>query len=360
MRIEIITSGDRLANIGKAWEDLWRECGAGVFQSHRWISAWWAECKSDHTLCIVCAWQDDTLIGILPLCTRQWHGVRILEWTAQAVSDYCDAVVQSRMVLGPMWDALERKGGFDLWRLKHVHPEAMIMSVLRRIGTEERSEPCLQVVSEWPNGEAWFKTLNKKTRNDHSRGTRILYKTGEITFRQASADEDKAPIVHRLLSLKRQRVENRASPLVASDSILLALVRALDALGSLRIFLIEQGGTVIAGSVNVVHGGKMLAVFATYDPTYHQASPGILLMTDYTRWAFDHGITEVDYLLGAEPYKFKFANREVRLHIFVAGRTMLGRMALAIYRRLSRPAEPEIIIGSAYLTGNGTPRKAST
>src|SRR5262249_10923911 len=146
------------------------------------------------------------------------------------------------------------------------------------------------------------------------------------------------------------------SPLVRSDTTLLALTKALDQIGSLRIFLIEQAGKVIAGSVNAVHHNKMLALFATYDPAYERASPGILLMNDYTKWAFDNGITEVDYLLGAEPYKFRYANQETRLHIFIAARTPIGHVALKVYGLLHRPPDPEISIGSAYRTENGTPR----
>jgi CelD/BcsL family acetyltransferase involved in cellulose biosynthesis len=101
----------------------------------------------------------------------------------------------------------------------------------------------------------------------------------------------------------------------------------------------------------------MLALFATYDPEYERGSPGILLMTEYTKWAFDQGIEEVDYLLGAERYKFRYANRLIKLHVVAAARTPLGWLTLQAERwRQRQVAEPDLTIGSAYLTEKGTPR----
>jgi CelD/BcsL family acetyltransferase involved in cellulose biosynthesis len=357
-RIEIVTDDERFRQIAPHWHLLWRESQAGVFQAHGWINAWWTECDKDYRLRIVCAWHRDQLVAVLPLCVRRWRGVRVLEWAAQAYSDYCDVMLQDSAdgLLAVMWAAIEAIGGYDLIRLKHVRPDAAIRRLLSQVASEERTEVCLQLIRAWPNGEMWFRTLNKKTRNNLSRGRRILDEHGDITFRQLGADEPRQPVIARLLALKRYWKENRDSPMVRSDSVLLALVDALDQLGSLRIFLVEHAGTIIAGSVNAIHQDKMLAVFATYDSTYERASPGILVIADYTRWAFDHGIVEVDYLLGTEPYKFKFANQDVRVSIFVAGKTVIGRVALAAWRQRRQPADPDILIGSAYRTEKGTDR----
>jgi len=358
-QVEVVKDRQRLCAIRPAWDSLWRQSGASVFQSHRWITAWSNECSD--ALRLACAWRGDELVAVLPLCIRSWHGLRVLEWAAQSFSDYCDAMVPDGwQPIELLWDAVTRIGGFDLVRLKHIRPDAAVQPLLQGVGIEERVETCLQVACQWPSGEAWFRNLNKKTRNNYTRGKRILGESGPIVFRQLADDEPREPVIQRLLALKRHWVENRDAPLVRSDTTLLSLTEALHQMGSLRIFVIECAGTIIAGSINAIHRDRMLALFATYDAAYERASPGILLMTDYTIWGFDHGITEIDYLLGAEPYKFRYANREVKLHIFIAGKTLRGRLALAAYQRLrrySQPTIPSVTIGSAYLTEKGTPRK---
>ena len=335
MHIEVVTSGERFQEIRGAWDTLWVRSGSGLFQSHGWIAAWWSECADHHRLRILCAWQDDgALLAILPLCIRRWHGVRVLEWAAQPYSDYCDVVMQAidERLLDRMWTHVTKLGGYDLLRLKHVRSDATVMPLLSRIGCNARDEICLQVAREWPNGEAWFRTLNKKTRNNHVRGRRILDQCGDIVFRQLEADEPRAPVIKQLITYKRKWESNRDSPMVHSDTILLALVEALHRMRRLRIFLIERAGTIIAGSVNAIDGTSMLALFATYDPEYERGSPGILLMTEYTKWAFDQGIEEVDYLLGAERYKFRYANRIIKLHIVASARTPLGWLTLQAER----------------------------
>lgn len=235
MDIEVVTAEAQLSQIGPNWHTLWQQSRGSVFQAHCWIAAWLSESR-DHRLRIACAWRDHKLVAVLPLCIHRWRGIRILEWAAQPYSDYCAPLQEpaDAVLLGVMWSAVERMGGYDLVRLKHVHPDAAIKRLLASVGTEERTEVCLQVACEWPNGEAWFRTLNKKTRNNLMRSGRILAEHGDIVFRQLGVAEPRQPVIDRLLKLKRQWLENRMSPLVRSDTILLALVEALDQLGSLK------------------------------------------------------------------------------------------------------------------------------
>jgi CelD/BcsL family acetyltransferase involved in cellulose biosynthesis len=142
------------------------------------------------------------------------------------------------------------------------------------------------------------------------------------------------------------------------------LTRALERIQALRIFLLTSNETVVAASINAVHGKVLLAYFAVYDAAFARASPGILLMTEYTRWAFDTGLAKVDYLRGEETYKFEFANNAIQLNTYIQATTYRGHISLALHRlwqsgrRLltSRqiPNHPEI--GSAYSTKAGNVR----
>jgi CelD/BcsL family acetyltransferase involved in cellulose biosynthesis len=362
----IVSNREQLLALQPAWDALWRDSSNDLFQSHAWILGWWDDCGPEISLRIGCTWQDSRLIGVLPFCIRRWHGLRVLEWAAQPFSDYCDALLQVKAapgLLSPLWESITKAGGFDFIRLKHVRTQAIIQSIFHHYNlTEERAEFSLQVAGPWADGNAWFRLLNKKTRNNHTRGKRILSESGTITIRQLTADEPRKPVIQRLLTLKRQWAANRNSPMVRNDTTLLALAMALDRIDCLRVFVIECDGEIIAGSVNALHQDTMIALFATYDQKYDRAGPGIILMTEYTMWAFDNGIKIVDYLLGAESYKFKFATDKTDLHIYVKSRTWRGRLALAVYdwkRRHSAP-EPEIAIGTAYLSSNGAPRSRTT
>lgn len=352
MRYEVICTRSRFDDIEPAWGVLWHDCGGSPFQSHAWMSAWCKENPIEARLHIVCAWHDQVLIGVLPLCIRSWHGLRVLEWAAQGVSDYCDALAAQdpHAVLDGLWRFLMQTGTFDIIRLKHIGTDAVAFPMLRHRLAADRVEHCLRVVRQWPNGAAWYHALNTKARTNHTRSKRILSDHGTVTFRQLAHDEPYEPVIRRLLEMKRQRIEHRTAPLVCNDTALLAMVKALDQIGSLRIFLLECAGTIIAGSVNAMQHDKMLVLFPAYDVAHKRAGPGIILMTEYIVWAFDHRVNEIDYLLGPEPYKFKFANQQVQTHILIGAKTWRGRCAVAAYRHVyPRPIEPVSPIGSGYL-----------
>ena len=71
-----------------------------------------------------------------------------------------------------------------------------------------------------------------------------------------------------------------------------------------------------------------MALLTTFDPTYERASPGTLLIADYTQWSFDHGLRMVDFLRGAEDFKLRFATETVALETKVGARTIAGHAAL--------------------------------
>lgn len=391
-RREIVTCPARFKEIRPAWRRLWDRSNASVFQSHEWVEAWWNSLgeRSGYRLRIGLDWEGDELVAILPFAVAKERGVRVLEWAAQAPSDYCDALLapslDAQTALGMLWTAIRRTGGFDLVRLRQIRSDARCRSLIDRMDEAQkafrpsaRHEISLQLRSQWNSGDAWFRSLNKKTRNNHLRGKRILAESGDVSVRQHQPGEPLLPVLERLVALKQQWLvaTGRHSELLEDDAAAVAaLVEALAATGQLKIFLVECGATIVAGSINVLQGDKMMAFMATYDPAYERASPGTILMVEYTMWAFDNGISEIDYLRGQEAYKFKFANAESALHTFFGTASIAGRAALGAYaakislqrrwaslkargkQEAAANGPQQAAYGSAYITENGTARVA--
>ncbi len=91
-RIEIITERERFAEIQPHWDALWRRCKADVFQSHAWIAAWLEASGGDTATRIAVSWHGDDMLAAMPLTVQRRFGLRMLEWSAQSLSDYCDAL----------------------------------------------------------------------------------------------------------------------------------------------------------------------------------------------------------------------------------------------------------------------------
>jgi CelD/BcsL family acetyltransferase involved in cellulose biosynthesis len=363
-RFEIVTELERFRELETDWMVLWRKTGAKAFQSYPWLDAWVENMGKSFQLKIGLLWGDDgTLAAILPMAIHKFWGLRILEWAGQAVCDYCDGVGGSADVQA-LWNSLLRTGGIDLVRLKNIASDARIATLFAPDHLIEDGS-CFKVVSAWSSGDTWFQTLNKKKRNNFTRGQRILEEFGPTSMSCHEVLPDKA-VLRRLLELKQNwlAATRQSSYLVNENSPdrLLSLTLALAKVDRLRLFVITCDNDLVAGSINIVDGASVGAFFAAYNPKYDRASPGIMLMTAYTRWAFNNGFTEIDYLRGDEGYKVEFANARVALLSLIKARSLRGHMALALHGRLSqiarfREGSKDISpTGGAYMTKAGTAR----
>jgi CelD/BcsL family acetyltransferase involved in cellulose biosynthesis len=350
---EVVTTAARFAAIQPAWQQLWQSSGGYIFQSHAWIAGWLRAVhdRKEIKLQIALAWDGDRLCAAMPCAVHRRSGLRVQTWAAQLFSDYCDCLVDpahaNAAMLQLLWNALRRFGGFDLISLQQIRPDAKCREFLDRLASEgsqlqrgDREERCMRIENKWPDGEAFFRSLNKKGRNNHTRGKRILAELGgDVEFRCVEHLENSQALIDEIMRLKQVwlRANDPTSPLLGVDGPILRSVLDHACQSSLaKLFLLECGGKIAAASVNFVYAGRMEAYFTAYDPAFDRASPGTILIVDYARWSFDRGLSHVDFLRGEEAFKFRMANAETELSSFTGARTLMGQVAVSGHRWLSR------------------------
>jgi CelD/BcsL family acetyltransferase involved in cellulose biosynthesis len=358
LRTEIVTEPARFTALRSQWNDLWDRSSGYIFQSHDWISGWLrgVQDRREIRLQIALGWEGEKLCAAMPCAVHRRSGLRVLTWSAQLFSDYCDVLIDKDYEIGGLltmlWDELRRFGSFDLISLQQVRPDAKCRDLLdglvrtgNRLQNGEREERCMRIENQWRDGEAFFRSLNKKARNNHTRGKRILAELGgSVSFSVIEPTENGAATIDEILRLKEVwlRAYDPTSPLLGADRALLRSV--LDSAwqsGLARIFLLECGGTIAAASINFVYSGRMEAYFTAYDDKFDRASPGTILIVDYARWSFDRGLRHVDFLRGEEAFKFRMANAETMLSSFTGARTLVGQVAVSGHRWLSRRRQRE-------------------
>ncbi len=352
-RLEIVTCPARFEALRDQWQRLWRSSGSRIFQSHDWISGWLAGVseRKEIKLQIALAWDGDHLAAAMPCAIYRRSGLRILSWAGQLFSDYCDVLLDSAHVkaflLPLLWDGMKQQGGFDLINLRQVRIDACCRSFLDglvhdtgEVHVEPRQERCMRIENQWPDGEAFFRSLNKKARNNHTRGKRILSELGgDVSFRVIEPGEPADAVIAEILRLKEVwlHTHDPSSPLFGGDgAVLRAVLHTAWMSGLAKIFLLEAGGKIAAASINFVYANRMEAYLTSYDEAFERASPGTILIVEYAQWSFDRGLTLVDFLRGDEAFKFRMANAETVLTTFTGARTFLGYVTMSGRRWLAR------------------------
>jgi CelD/BcsL family acetyltransferase involved in cellulose biosynthesis len=353
LRVEIVTDTRRFAAVQQAWQALWERSAGSIFQSHAWISGWadGVRDRKEIRLRIALARDGERLVAAMACAVHRRTGLRILTFAAQLFSDYCDALIDpaydDTTVFPVLWDGLHQFGGFDVISFQQVRPDARCRPFFARLAEDgsqlqraDRQERCMRIDNHWPAGEAFFRSLNKKARNNHTRGKRILTELGgEVRFRALDTSEAAGPVIDEILRLKQAWLlaNDPNSSLLGHDRIVLrAILNNAWQSGLAQIFLLECGGKIAAASFNFVYAGRMEAYLTAYDAAFERASPGTILIVEYARWSFDRGLAHVDFLRGEEAFKFRMANAETLLVSFAGARTLVGQMAVSGHRWLSR------------------------
>lgn len=349
MKTQTVTDLAEFRNLKTQWHSLWERSDLSIFLHHAWLEAWWSGTadRRDIKAVVVLAWDGERLCGAAPFAIYRRANIRVLSWMAQLYSDYCDCLVdpsyRAPAVLHVMWDVMRLFGGFDLVNLQQVRQGATCRPLLdesRCFVYQPRAERCLGIENRWADGQAFFRSLTKKARNNHTRGKRILAEmAGDPVMRIIEPVDDLTEPLGTLLSLKRKWLlkHDPGSDLLGPDEELLKrMLLAAWQTGLARIFQLNCAKQVTAASMNFIYHNRMEAYFTAFDAAFDRASPGTILIVDYVMWSFDRKLKYVDFLRGEEAFKFRLANAETVLTSYSGANTLVGRLALSGHRLLSR------------------------
>jgi CelD/BcsL family acetyltransferase involved in cellulose biosynthesis len=358
LRFEVVTDPLRFGELHDRWDDLWSRANGYIFQSHAWLSGWIRGIadQKDVRMLIGVTWEGSVLVGVMPCAVQRRFGLRLLQWAAQFHSDYCDCLFDQAHIdaLGTLWQIMSQAGGFDLINLQQVRPDAQCRPFLEaRFGSQEPGERqvrCLRIDNRWQSDHAFFRSLNKKMRNNHTRGKRILSEHGgDVTFEVVEPGRPIDDMLDTIVQWKLAwlRTADPTSPLFGREyPVFRALIDGAWKAGIAKLFLLTCGGKMCAASFNFVHRGELQAYLTAYDRSYERASPGTILIVEYAQWSFDRGLCVVDFLRGDEPFKFRLANAETVISGFSGARTLMGQVAHSGHRWLVRQRHRRDVVPS--------------
>ncbi|MET0535984.1 MAG: GNAT family N-acetyltransferase [Steroidobacter sp.] len=278
------------------------------------------------------------IVGLAPLAVTPGGGVERLEIAGattlfepcgfnyrdpEALQALCEAVIRSGRPV--VLQRIEAEGGLA----QAFESAARGRGQLLRF--KASGSPFVPIVSSW---DQYFQSLSSRRRQDYRRARRGLERLGkldvEILSPDAAAVEDGMAEAMRVEAASWKGREGSAmltNPRLSG--FFLPLAACLARQGQLRLCFLRLNGTAIAMQIAAVHGGRWWVLKIGYDERWAEHSPGIQLMWDVLKEAFERRLSSFEMLGSAEPW-LSIWTREQRAYRTLAFYPYNGRGMVAL------------------------------
>lgn len=348
--VDIASDHAAFVSLEDEWNDAVERAGvAHPFLRHEWVRTWWDAFRTPGArlyIQVVRAHGEITAIAPFMRDTTWMYGVpvrrvRFIQNDHTPRADFIIAA-QPEESYRAIWRALRAdRDRWDVLQLSQVQRESNTGRVVHDLAAADGFGTGL-----WKSGDSpylplsgtWEEYLNRlpakfrsNLRNRMSRLTRLGAPTLEV-LTERSAIEAACEEAWRLESSGWKREAGTAITCdPAVHRFYTDLVERGTAAGWLQLLFLKAGHRRIAASYGARFDNRLFLFKTGYDPEFATAAPFKLLTYLAIQEAFAQGLTEVDFLGDAEPWKLEWTSSS-RGHdwVFVFADTWRGRLVHSI------------------------------
>lgn len=295
-----------------------------VFQRYEWFDCWWSIYGEPGRLVFLAVYRGTDVVGFAALMTRMaFPGFSQLQFVGTGNADYQD-VIASPEVKGAVVSAIcqflkEAKTRWQRLWLCNIPEHSSTVGYLRsesgRYGLtllQEAVEPCPALVLTGEHAA----TRRQIDKYSLRRPLNWFRKHGTVRFRKLS---DWREIELQLPVFFDQHIHRWA--MVGQKSLFLrdrerrfykVLSRAFHGAGWLSFSIVELDDKPLVFHFGFDDGRVLTWYKPSFDVAYGQHSPGLVLIRYLIEDALEQGRSEMDFTIGGEQFKERFANRERR------------------------------------------------
>jgi CelD/BcsL family acetyltransferase involved in cellulose biosynthesis len=301
--------------------------GHTLFQTPEWNRAWWEAFGRGRGLRVVGVESEHgELLGLAPwMVTLDFdRRLRRIEFvgTSNRATDYADLLVVPGAggVVDALVGWLARRSGrhteIDLGHLREDSPHlAAIEARLRASGVAWRLDEMTMAPTRLLQDAAADRALleKKSLRRHHA----ALARAGRVEFQVASSA---AEVLAELPSFFEQHVRRRAAAGTRSQfldpaqrAFYVELTRRLFSRGWVHFSIVRFDGAAVAYHFGLQYRGSYLWYKPSFEPALAHRSPGEVLLRFLIEDVLDRGFDELDFTVGDEAFKHRFANHSRRV-----------------------------------------------
>jgi len=340
------------------WRELWRQSGDREPYSHPgWLLAYRRNFEPSAQVLVITVRKAGRLVAVLPLVRERTvvdgmpvrvmrapmnehsFGFHVLADTEATLQVPCAIV--NRLAALPGWDLLliqryaSRSFADQLGRCAPCHG----FPALRFPHSASR---CIAIPEPAAGGdEPWMAPVDGGLKKTIRRSLRLIGQDfdGDLVL-DTRHDADPEALA-RFYDIEASGWKGREGTAIkcvpATLQFYNEVAKAFAEDGALRLQFLRVGATLLAGSFNVVAGGRSFVLKWAYDDAYSRYGPGQVLCKEMLRDGSERGLTALD--LGEDaPYKREWTPvAEPHESVYLFNRTVYGRLLYA-YRASIRPA----------------------
>lgn len=191
--------------------------------------------------------------------------------------------------------------------------------------------PFVPIAGSW---DEYTQSLSSRRRQDYRRARRNLEKAGKVEVEIRSPNPAEVePAMSEAMRVEAASWKGQGGSAMLTNPRLsgffLQLAQRLAGQGQLRVCFLRLDGAPIAMQIGVVHAGRWWVLKIGYDERWAEHSPGIQLMWDVLRAAFEERLSSFEMLGSAEPW-LSIWTRQERAYRTVAFYPYNGRGMVAL------------------------------
>lgn len=314
MRITEINSYSDFIALKDRWSDVLQRGEHSVFSTWEWLLIWWKNFGKNKKLLLLLAEEDNKILAIAPLMysVSKMFGLRIgkIGFIGTPESDYSDFILTEKsrecleLFLNYLNNIPEKWGYIEL---TDIPENATCIPALRKISKNLRPVHSCPYVPLSESYETYLSNLSRNFRKDLRNNFRRLEKDFKVDFVDCSEVQSCAEGMNQFFKLHQERWESKGDLGALSNqrtrNFHLDIARSFSKKGWLSLFLVKLSGEPAAASYGFKYESKRYSYLSGLDPRYSKYGIGNVLKAYTIEKCIQEGLTEFDFMRGAEAHK---------------------------------------------------------
>jgi CelD/BcsL family acetyltransferase involved in cellulose biosynthesis len=302
--VEVVTSLAGLAALAPGW-DMLAESVALPMLTHAWVLSCAANLYREDALHVIAVRQQGVLAGVAPLVATFRRGIRRLELLGgRYLGEPSGLLYNSSEALDVLVRAIvDARRPFMLARIPAQSPAiAQLRSATRRrnlMAVRPAADTiAVPIASGW---DEYLARLASRRRYDLKRARRRADQAGKIMFRIHSPDPEEVDgLFAEFVRIEAMGWKDRNGSSLRQRQVLRGFfqqyARLASRSGNLRFSFLELEGRPIAAQLSVEHAKRFWVLKIGYDEAWSRCSPGMQLLAETMRYAFEHQLEAYEFL----------------------------------------------------------------